>query len=130
VLGAVRLWGRYVEHETGWRAEHAQAVAVVDFTGRLDPGYDVPRYPDLASLYGEWAVGVDGWAPGEIGVWCEPDLALPFAVTFLQYAAQFGADLQRTVQRVYTEVRPLVERLTKADEQDGGTTRPPRQDNG
>ncbi len=130
VVGAVRLWGRYVEHETGWRAEYARAVALVDFTGRLDPSYDLPRYPDLASLYGEWAAGVEGWAPGESGVWCEPDLALPFAVTFLQYAAQFGAELQRSVQRVYTEVRPLVDRLTKPAEQNGGTTGTPHQDSG
>ncbi len=122
VVGAVRLWGRYVEHETGWRAEHARVVALVDFTGRLGGGYDVPRYPDLASLYGEWATGELGWAPGESAVWCDPDLALPSAVTFLQYAAQFGTDVQRTVQRVCTvmepELRRLVERLTKSAEED------------
>jgi hypothetical protein len=120
VVGAVRLWGRYVEHETGWRAEHARVVALVDFTGRLDQAYDVPRYRDLASMYSEWATDPTGWAPGESGVWCDPDLAMPFAVTFLQFAAQFGADFQRTVHRAYTAVEPelrrLVDRLTRPAE--------------
>ena len=127
VVGAVRLWGRYVEHETGWRAEQAKAVALVDFTGRLNVAYDAPRYPDLPSLYGEWATGDDGWATGESGVWCDPDLAMPVAVTLLQHAVQLGTDLQRTVQRLYSaveaEVRPVVERLMKPAAEEDGTTR-------
>jgi hypothetical protein len=72
VVGAVRMWGRYVEHEYGWRAEHAEPVAVVDLTGRLAAAYPMPRYPDLASLYAEWAPAVEGRAPGEQPVWCPP----------------------------------------------------------
>jgi len=117
VVGTVRLWGRYIEHETGWRAQHARVTAVVDYTGRLSPSYDIPRYSDLVSLYGEWATDAAGWAPGEPEVWCEPDLGLPLAVSFLQYAVQVGTDLQRTMQRFYAaaeaELRPLVERLGK-----------------
>jgi hypothetical protein len=104
VVGAVRLWGRYVEHENGWRAEHARVVALVDFTGRVDPRYEAPRYPDLLSLYGEWATGQPGretgWAPGEGQVWCDPDLAMPAAISFIQYAVQVGVDLQRGVKPV------------------------------
>jgi hypothetical protein len=116
-VGAVRLWGRYVEHESGWRAERARVVALVDFTGRMGPGYDAPRYPDLASLYGEWAPDASGWAPGEATVWCDPDLALPAAISFLQYAVQVGTDLQRTVARtnvlLQAGMKPLLERLLR-----------------
>ncbi len=125
VVGAVRLWGRYVEHETGWRAEHARVVALVDFTGRVGPGYDAPRYPDLASMYGEWATGTAGWAAGEGAVWCDPDLAMPAAISFVQYAVQVGADLQRTVARtnavVQAGVKPVLDWLARLAD---GSTRP------
>jgi hypothetical protein len=130
VIGAVRLWGRYVEHETGWRAQHARAVALVDFTGRLDRGYDAPRYPDLASLYGEWAPGAGsaGWAPGEASVWCDPDLAMPAAISFVQYAVQVGADLQRTVAKtnavMQAGMKPLLEWLIRQADGRGGPEPP------
>jgi hypothetical protein len=111
-VGAVRLWGRFVEHETGWRAQHARVVALVDFTGRMSPHrYAAPQYADLASMYGEWAPGIAGWARGEPAVWCHPDLALPAAVSFLQYAVQVGTEVQRTL-------RPYLDRLRRPAEHD------------
>jgi hypothetical protein len=114
-VGAVRLWGRFVEHETGWRAEHARVVALVDFTGRMTGAYPVPKYPDLDSMYGEWAPERTGWAPGEPAVWCHPDLALPAAVSFLQYAVQIGGEVQRGLNRVnevvQANLRPWLDRL-------------------
>jgi hypothetical protein len=103
-------------------------VALVDFTGRMSRDYDAPRYPDLASLYGEWAPGARGWAPGEPATWCDADLALPAAVSFVQYAVQVGTDLQRTVVRtnavVQAGVRPLVDRLLRLAEARPPTDRP------
>jgi hypothetical protein len=54
-VGVVRIWGRIVEHTDGWRSEYAQPVALVDFTGSLSTDYELARYPDLDSMYGEWA---------------------------------------------------------------------------
>jgi hypothetical protein len=72
-VGVVRMWGRHVEHEHGWRSEYAEPVALVDFTGRLARSYPARRYPDLDALYAEWAPGVAGRAPGENPLWCHRD---------------------------------------------------------
>jgi hypothetical protein len=74
-VGVVRIWGEVCEHERGWRSSMARPVAVVDYTGRLAADYDVPRYPDLDAMYGEWApdlqpVSVD--AP----IWCNSQWAV------------------------------------------------------
>jgi hypothetical protein len=57
VVGVVRCWGQCVPHESGWRAQYAQPVALVDFTGRLDDRYfrTAARYPTLDAMYAEWA---------------------------------------------------------------------------
>lgn len=123
VVGVVRLWGRYVEHETGWRAQYAELAALVDGAGRVSPDYAAPRYPDLDSMYGEWSTGEEGWASGEPDVWCDPTLAHPGPVTVLQYAAEIGAELQRAARvaadTLRTEVLPLVQqhldRATRPD---------------
>jgi hypothetical protein len=39
VIGAVALWGRVVEHETGYRAQHARPIALLD-------GYEARRVAD------------------------------------------------------------------------------------
>lgn len=90
-VGAVRLWGRFVEHEHGWRAQYARPVALVDFTGRVDPRYDAARYPDLGSLYSEWAPDLAGqWAPGEDDWWCpagwSPLARQPLAPVVVDYS--------------------------------------------
>ena len=127
-VGAVRMWGRFVEHETGWRAEHAQLVALVDYTGRVNPKYEAPRYPDLASLYGEWASDEEGWAPGEATVWCHPDPWLAGAAFVWPPPVRLRADLQQTVGRmaaaVRAEVKPLVDWLATALRDD--PNEPPR----
>lgn len=101
-VGAVRLWGRYVEHETGWRAQHAQLVALVDYTGHVDPAYDAPRYPDLESLYAEWAPDAAGSAPGEPECWCVSPAAAWVQATALamqKAAAAAVAELAAAFQR-------------------------------
>ena len=44
VIGAVALWGRVVEHEWGYRAQHARPVALLEGFGvrTLADVYDVP----------------------------------------------------------------------------------------
>jgi hypothetical protein len=44
VIGAVALWGRVVEHETGYRAQHARPVALLEGYGaqRVADRYGVP----------------------------------------------------------------------------------------
>ncbi len=73
VVGVARCWGKYVRHESGWRFQYAQPVAVVDFTGGLSEDYDVRRFRDMDSLYAEWAPDITGWAQmGNRGYWCSP----------------------------------------------------------
>ena len=122
-VGVVRLWGRYVEHETGWRAQYAQVVALVDCTGRVRADHPAPRYPDLDTLYGEWAAGTDGWARGEPDVWCDPTLLNPGPITVLQFAVQAGAEVQRAARwaadafraEVLPRVQQHVDRATRHD---------------
>jgi hypothetical protein len=40
MIGAVALWGRVVEHETGYRAQHARPIALLE-------GYGAQRVADL-----------------------------------------------------------------------------------
>jgi hypothetical protein len=44
VIGAVALWGRVVEHEIGFRAQHARPVALLDGHGAQDVAerYGIP----------------------------------------------------------------------------------------
>jgi hypothetical protein len=44
VIGAVALWGRVVEHESGYRAQHARPLALLDGYGAQDVAdvYGVP----------------------------------------------------------------------------------------
>jgi hypothetical protein len=44
VIGAVALWGRVVEHETGYRAQHARPIALLEGYGawRVADAYGVP----------------------------------------------------------------------------------------
>jgi hypothetical protein len=70
VVGVVKVWGEVCEHERGWRSSWARPVAVVDFTGRLAAGYDLPRYPDLAALYSEWAPDLEP-AAVDSATWCD-----------------------------------------------------------
>lgn len=109
-VGAVRLWGRYVEHETGWRAQHAQLVALVDYNGYVAPSYDAPRYPDLESMYAEWAPDATGWAPGEPPGWCGW-AGLPRALQMAFAAAQFRA-------YAYAEAARLFDHLDQPERRD------------
>lgn len=68
-VGVVRMWGKAVEHEDGWRAEHAELVAVVDHSRRLRD-YGVPVYGSTAAMYAEWAPDADGWAARHDQNWC------------------------------------------------------------
>lgn len=49
VLGQVRLWGRLIEYEDGYRAEHAEVVSLVDdgtrLTRRVAARYNVDLIP-------------------------------------------------------------------------------------
>jgi len=57
-VGVVRLGGRMVEHERGYRAQYAQVLAVVDPDGLVDRTvYPVPFYATTAEMYAEWAPG-------------------------------------------------------------------------
>ena len=69
-VGVVRMWGKAVEHEDGWRSEHAELVAVVDHSGRLRD-YGVPVYATTAAMYAEWAPDADGWAARHDACWCD-----------------------------------------------------------
>lgn len=60
-VGVVRLWGQMCDgtNMTGYRAEHAQVVALVaDKAGNFDRGRypGVRVYPDLISMYSEWDI--------------------------------------------------------------------------
>lgn len=79
-VGVVRIGGRMVEHERGWRAQYAEIAALVDFTGTVDRRtYPVPIYPDLNSMYGEWAPGIEDRDAVVIsGRWCG---SLPTLIT-------------------------------------------------
>lgn len=67
VVGVIRMWGRAVEHETGWRAEHAEIAGLWDPTGTVSlERYPVRRHASLTDMYVEWAPDFDperdGWA--------------------------------------------------------------------
>ena len=71
-VGVARVWGKYVEHDLGSRWQFGKPVALVDFTDRLAGAYwqaGVARYPDLDTLYGEWAPDRQRWAD-ERKDWC------------------------------------------------------------
>lgn len=61
VVGVVKLGGRIVEHEDGYRAEKAQVVAYVDHTGDVTVDYGCPVYPDVETMWAEWAPDADAW---------------------------------------------------------------------
>lgn len=68
-VGVVKCWGKGVEYEYGWRMQYAQILAVVDFTGRISGEYGASRYPDLETLYSEWAPNATVWARTSLD-WC------------------------------------------------------------
>jgi hypothetical protein len=68
-VGVVRGWGKYVEHTDGWRVQNAEIVAVVDLSGKLSADYTATRYPDMPTMYSEWAPGARRWASDDID-WC------------------------------------------------------------
>lgn len=103
-VGVVRMWGRCVEHQYGWRAEYASVAALVDFTGQVDPAYDVPKYPDLQAMYGEWAPGEYEPFPDH-AVWCVPwqRLAVPVSVdmsAFIEALEQFAQAASQVAQGI------------------------------
>jgi hypothetical protein len=53
VLGAVELWGRVVEHDAGFRAEHARVVALVGHASTA-AFYGAAPYPTWEALLAEW----------------------------------------------------------------------------
>jgi hypothetical protein len=70
-VGVVRGWGRHVEHTDGWRVQHAEIVALVDLSGNLSSAYNTAaRYPDMRTMYAEWAPGATTWATDEVD-WCQ-----------------------------------------------------------
>jgi hypothetical protein len=69
-VGVVRLWGRAIEHVHGWRSQFAEVVAIVDFSRRLNPRYDVPRYSTTDDMYSEWAPDITEFSPGGDHYWC------------------------------------------------------------
>lgn len=79
-LGVVRGWGRYVQHQRGVRVQRAQILGLVDFTGRVT-GYPATLYPDVQTLYSEWAPEAtrrpsgSQWAKDRL-LWCEKLLAV------------------------------------------------------
>lgn len=54
VVGAVRLGGRIIVGERGYRAELGYPVAIHDPNGVIAPSYQVARYRDWDALVAEW----------------------------------------------------------------------------
>ncbi|ADP84714.1 hypothetical protein [Pseudofrankia inefficax] len=54
VTGAVRLGGRVIVGERGYRAEVGYPVAIHDPHGVIAPAYQVARYRDWRALVAEW----------------------------------------------------------------------------
>jgi hypothetical protein len=54
VTGAVRLGGRVIVGERGYRAEVGYPVAIHDPNGVIAPAYQVARYRDWRALVSEW----------------------------------------------------------------------------
>ncbi|MCM3885790.1 hypothetical protein [Frankia sp. R82] len=55
VVGVVRLGGRIIIGERGYRAERGYPVALFDQHGVVSPDYAVARYRTLAALTAEWS---------------------------------------------------------------------------
>jgi hypothetical protein len=69
-VGVVRAWGKYAQHTDGWRTQYAEVVALVDLSGKLSPDYPATRYPDLPTMYAEWAPDRTVWAMDDLD-WCQ-----------------------------------------------------------
>lgn len=54
VVGAVRLGGRVIVTERGYRAQFAHPLAVRDPSGVVSPDYPIARYRRLDALVAEW----------------------------------------------------------------------------
>ncbi|MCK9901709.1 hypothetical protein CC117_08910 [Parafrankia colletiae] len=54
VIGAVRLGGRVIIAERGYRAQRGYPVAVFDPRGLVSPRYSVARYRTWSALVAEW----------------------------------------------------------------------------
>lgn len=96
-VGVVRLGGRVIEHERGWRAQYAEIAALVDYTGAVDrSAYPVPFYPDLDAMYGEWAPDIacrDGVDAD--GIWCSPGQSAAMNVRLQRWQARMQSEWER-----------------------------------
>lgn len=114
VVGVVRAWGRYVRHESGWRFRHAQPVALVDFTGTLNPGYwrTARRYDDLEAMYEDWAPTYGEprrWAEMDSSRWCGTPSTNAVLVTGSGYTlgSTSGMEFREATRRATEQIRLL-----------------------
>lgn len=84
-VGVVRMWGRAVEHTDGWRAEHAEVVALVDHSNTVRRDYWVPRYATTAEMYAEWAPDAHGWAARHDRRWCDGPMTRALSTSGVQF---------------------------------------------
>lgn len=106
VVGVVRCGGRYTRHTQGWRVQYAIPVAVVDFTGGLSRAYDqigLRRYPDLATMYGEWFPDDDRRRAEVLPVWHQDVLQVVPSLTEQPLTATY-APLMARLRSVASEV--------------------------
>ncbi len=87
VLGAVRCWGRIIEHQEGFRAEHAEVVALLrpDCT----PVLSTSRLRSVWIQVGCWLTKIDTTAK-TYGVPCLPEHDDHGRTRFLDYIGEFG----------------------------------------
>lgn len=112
VIGVVRLWGRVIEHELGFRAEHAEIAGVVDLSyGQFNNKvYGVRVFPDLDSLYHEWTPDWDprrdGYSEGHEESYCgSPLTSLPPAFHTIQVT--FAGHKKKDIDRFYHRILRL-----------------------
>lgn len=114
-VGVVRMWGRAVEHTDGWRAEHAEVVALVDHSNSVRRDYWVPRYANTAAMYAEWAPDAHGWAARHDRIWCgDPLMQAARAAGILGFhrggavtGVSYGFNTNTIVQAMYNQMPPI-----------------------
>ena len=87
VLGRVALWGRVIEHESGYRAQYA--------------------YPQLVTLVCQfcfWQWGSHGIQPDVVG-WFPRDQLVPLCWTHLEQAQRYGMEPRRLLQAQEIDLR-------------------------
>ncbi|CAO5156246.1 conserved hypothetical protein [Frankia sp. AiPs1] len=72
VVGVVRLGGRVIVGERGYRAERGYPVALLDQHGVVSGGYAVARYRTFAALVAEWSDQSSRPRPGGADAFPEP----------------------------------------------------------